>query len=272
MTLVGGPLGSAVGTPVVNAGNLYINGLYLTWLTGTTISISNGGARDSTNQTDILFGPTIVTTSQPYTTTPSTLVINTAQQGALGLDIGTIADSTMYYVYIVGDSLGNNSTTALISLSITQPTLPFGYDCYRRIGAVLTSNAAAILAFWQEQPGPQPGRKIWYDVPVSVLAATAEAAFTAQSLAAAVPPLQTNVILNADLDPNAAADFVEIRPTGSTAANGNVKMSGDVMGVHHFDQLQVVCGVTTAPAASIDWKTDAASTVALSVAAYVDHL
>lgn len=275
MSLVGGPVGSAVGTPVVNAGNLYLNGLYLTWLTTATISISNGACRDSTNQTDIVFGPTLITTTVPYTTQASTLVINTAKQGALGVDVGTIAATTMYYVYIIGDSLGNNNTTAVISLSFTQPVLPFGYDSFRRIGAVLTDGSKNILAFSQEQPG-SAARRMWYATPISVLTATASATFVAQALSAAVPAILTEVTIQADLDPAAAADFVELRPTnaisGSGGAAGNVKMSGDVMSVHHFDQLRVMCGLNATPAASIDWLTDAASTVALTVTAYVDHL
>jgi hypothetical protein len=271
MTLVGGPLGTAVGTPVVNAGAYYINGLYLTWVSTTSFSIANGACRDSTNQNDIVFGPTVVTTTNPFTTTPSTLTVSTGHQGPLGLDIGTIAVSTLYAVYIVGDSLGNNPTTAVISLSFTQPLLPFGYDSYRRIGAIKTDGAGLVLAFHQEQPGGQPGRRMWYDIPISVLAAAAGAAFAAVSLAPAVPAIQTNVTLQADLLPNAPADFVELRPTGSAAANGNVKMSGDVAAVHHFDQLMVCCAVS-AGNASIDWITDAASTVQLSVSAYVDHL
>jgi hypothetical protein len=278
MSLVGGPIGSVVGSPVVNAGAYYINGLYLTWLTTATISIANGACRDSTNQNDIVFSPTVVTTTTPYTTTPSTLVINTAQQGALGVDVGTIAASTMYAVYIIGDSLGNNATTAVISTSFTQPTLPYGYDSYRRIGAVLTNGSSQILAFTQEQPGGQPGRRMWYSTPISVLAATASATFVAQNLAAAVPPIISNVTLQADLLPNTAAAFVELRPTnaitGSGGAAGNVKMSGDVAAVHHFGQLQVCSGLdaNVPPRASIDWLTDAVSTVALTVTAYVDHL
>jgi hypothetical protein len=278
MTLVGGPVGSAVGTPVVNAGMGYINGLYLTWLTTSTISIANGSCRDSTNQNDIIFGPTLVTTTTPYTTTPSTLVINTAQQGALGVDIGTIAASTLYAVYIIDSSLGGVPVSAVISLSFTQPTLPFGYDSFRRIGAIKTDAGSLVLAFHQEQPGGQPGRRMWYSVPISVLAATASATFVAQNLAAAVPAIKTEVVLQADLLPNAASNFVELRPTdattGASGANGDVKMSGDVAAVHHFDQLLVCCGLDTnvPPRASIDWITDAASTVALTVTAYVDHL
>jgi hypothetical protein len=289
------------GFPMVNAGSLYINGLGIA--PGTTtlkVALSSGAARDSTNQDDIVLAADVS--------------INFGVNGANGLDTGSIAASTFYYVYVIASSLSANPETnvqvqvspiggtsingtiltqttiatptysvsnnlqpaGLVSLSATAPTLPIGYDMFRRVGAVLTGGGSTVLPFWQENNGNGTNRKMWYDAPISVLTATASATFVAQSLAVAVPVValggtNTGVQLQADLDPAAAADFVEIRPTGSAAAAGNVKMSGDVMSVHHFDQLQCIAAVATG-AASIDWMTDAASTVALAVSAYVDKL
>lgn len=245
--------------PIVNAGLLYVNGLQLDFLTTTTILVNAGAARDSTNTNDIII--------------PAALTINVRNNGALGLDTGTLAANTFYAVYAIGSSINTNDMSVLISANLTAPTLPLNYDMFRRIGCVKSDGTAApntlILAFWQV------GKQMWYDAPISVLAATAGAAFAPQSLAAAIPSVvnQTRVTLQANLLPNAAADFVEIRPTGSTAAAGNVKMSGDVAGAHHFDQLECVAALDTSapPVLSIDWITDAASTVALTVSAYVDN-
>lgn len=288
------------GFPMVNAGSLYINGLGIsTGATTTKINLAAGACRDSTNQDDIVLG--------------SAVVINAATNGANGLDTGALAATTFYHVYVIASSLSANPETnvqvqvspiggtsingtiltqttiatpaynvqnnlqpaGLLSLSATAPTLPLGYDMFRRVGTVLTSGGSVFLPFWQEA-GNGTSRKMWYDAPISVLGATAAAAFTAQSLAAAVPVAalaggNTGVTLQADLLPNAPADFVEIRPTGSAAAAGNVKMSGDVAAVHHFDQLEAVAAIS-AGNASIDWVTDAASTVALAVSAYIDKL
>lgn len=294
-----------VGFPMVNAGSLYINGLGISpGTTNVLVNVAAGAARDSTNQDDIVFG--------------SSVIINSAVNGANGLDTGsaTLANNTFYYVFAIGSSLSsgqeisniqavstmasgttilngtviaegtitqpsatvsnNPQPAGLLSLSATAPTLPLGYDMFRRIGAVLTDGAGHILPFWQDNGANGSGRKMWYDAPISVLAATAAAAFTAQSLAVAVPAVagasaNTDVQLQADLLPNAPANFVEIRPTGSTAAAGNVKMSGPVAAVHEFGQLSAVAA-TSAGAMSIDWITDAASTVQLSVSAYVDKL
>lgn len=246
--------------PIVNLGNSYVNGLQLTWLTGTTMFIGGGQARDSTDINDILLSPAGCT-------------INVAVQGINGIDQGTIAASTFYYVYVIGDSTAMDTTSpgyvptaGLISLSATNPALPANYDMFRRIGTVLTSSGSVLLAFRQLRA--QAYRKMWYDTSISVLAATAAAAFTAQSLAVAVPPIATEVGFRANLLPNAAGNFVELRPTGSSSAAGYVQMSGDVAAVHHIDTISCPCNATP----SIDWVTDAASTVALNVEWYLDPI
>lgn len=247
--------------PIVNAPNLYINGLAMAWVDTTHITVAPGRARDSSDTNDIILD-TIKT-------------INVRNNGALGLDTGTLAPNTFYAVYLVADSTAYKDPTVLISTSITTPLLPLGYDMFRRVGMIKTNATAApntlVLQFWQT--GLSNDREMWYDLPISVLAATAGAAFAAVSLATAVPAVvgQTKVRFNADLLPNAPAAFVELRPTGGAAAAGNVKMSGDVAAVHHFDQLEVVAAIS-AGVLSVDWITDAVSTVQLSVTSYVDNV
>lgn len=289
-----------IGTPMVNLGNLYIDGLSIApGATTSLITLNTGAARDSTNTDDIV----LLTAA----------TINGAVNGVNGLDTGALAANTFYYVYLIGSSLSadpeiyidtqvstmaagtsilngtvlsegtvtqptwtvtnNPQPAGLISLSATAPTLPIGYDMFRRVGTVLTSGGSVFLPF-STDAGTGNNRVVWYDTPVVVLAATAAAAFTAQSLAAAVPAVAlaggtTEVILQVDLDPNAAGNFVQLRRTGSAAAAGNVKMSGSAAGVNKFDQLTVQAGLA-AGVASIDWMTDAASTVQISVAGYVD--
>lgn len=69
------------------------------------------------------------------------LSISGASAGANGLDTGTIAASTWYYVFVIWNS-GTNTTAGLISLSATAPTLPAGYAYFARIGAILTDGTA----------------------------------------------------------------------------------------------------------------------------------
>jgi len=241
--------------PMVNLGNLYKSGCGLTWATNTTITVAKGQWRDSTNINDIVLS--------------STITINGAVNGANGLDTGSLANNTFYYVFLIGDSTKNLPTAGLLSLSSTAPALPGGvnvpggYDMFRRIGAVLTDGSAHILSF------TQIGTEMWYEAPISVLAATANASFTAQNIGAAVPPIAINVRFLATLVANAASNFVALRPTGSANTTGYAKMSAVAAG--GTSQIGVlVCPCNATP--SIDWKTDAASTAALSILAYVDNI
>lgn len=60
--------------------------------------------------------------------------------GVNGLDTGTLAASTWYYVYVIY----NGTTTAgLFSLSSTSPTLPSGYTYFARVGAVRTDSSGS---------------------------------------------------------------------------------------------------------------------------------
>lgn len=265
--------------PIVNLGSYYVSGFLLTFNSTTLLTIGPGQCRDSTNTNDIEYKGQVnqlnqdgISFANPVITgLPANMTINTAASGLNGLDTGTIAASTMYGVYVVASSYSNFPTGALLSASLNGTlVLPTGYDMWRRVGFVLTDGSSHILPFWQEEILDSDARRMWYDAPISVLTATAAAAFTQLTLTPVPSVLGTcNVTLQIDLLPNAAADFVAFRPTGSSSTNGINKMSGDVAAVHHFDQISVVTGVHTG-AQSIDWLTDAASTVAITVAAYVD--
>jgi hypothetical protein len=289
------PLGPNI--PMVNLGNLYISGLQLTWLTTTTIQVSPGQCRDSTDQNDIQLPATIVTgpTAAPVTITPS-YIINTAQSGALGLDIlpvAGIAASTLYYVYAIGNSNNNspsqpgfnvsNLPSVMLSLNANTPTLPLNYDMYRRIGCVRTDTTAApshIIPFYQTAAPNSASRLMDYGTDgitaLTVLSGGTSNAYAAVALTGLMPPLATTVVLRASLTPNAAGDTVFLRPTNALAGLqstlGLAEMSADVAAVVHVDMISVLAG-TAAGVTSIDYKltvnTDA---VTLVLQGYVDQL
>lgn len=62
--------------------------------------------------------------------------------GALGLDTGTIAADTWYYVFVIVDR-DTGTVSALASASQT-PTLPSGYDGWRRIGTVRSNGSSQL--------------------------------------------------------------------------------------------------------------------------------
>lgn len=225
--------------PLVNRGLLYINGLYLSndaTTPNTLLDVSSGACRDSTNTNDIVVS--------------SAVVINTAVNGALGLDTGTIAASTMYYVYAIGSStnqIGNGQPfsaypgSALISLSITQPTLPVGYDMFRRIGTIVTDGAVHILPF------TQIGRRMMYQTPIATgVTGGAATAFTSVAIntTPTVPPIATMVYFNASLTPQAAGHAATLAPLSTVAGAISSQVSGDVAAVAHVAPMSSPCSAT----------------------------
>ncbi len=67
------------------------------------------------------------------------VTINTASTGANGLDTGTIATSTWYALYVIWNG---TTTSGLISLSATAPTMPSGYTHRARVGWIMTDGTA----------------------------------------------------------------------------------------------------------------------------------
>jgi hypothetical protein len=289
------PLGTS---PVVNLSNLYISGLQLAWLTNSTLNVTPGQCRDSTNVNDIQL-PSVVpvtTRSEPFNVTnlvAQTYVINTAKAGALGLDIlptAGIAASTLYYVYAIGNSSNNspqqpgfilaNNGSALLSLSSTAPTLPAGYDMFRRIGCVRTDTTAApshLIGFTQR--GNSVDRSMWYNSGIAankVLSAGTQTAFTLVDCSAVLPAFAETVNLIAALTPAVAGHMVQVRPTpspvGVASTAGQAQMSGDVAAVVHTDNVQIpvqnIAGVV-----SFDYLvSNGADAVDLFVSSYVDSL
>ena len=78
--------------PMVNLGDLYVQGGRMAYVTGAThtFTVTAGQFRDQSNTNDIILAAT----------TPSLLV-----SGLNGIDTGSVAASTVYYVYAVGSSV-----------------------------------------------------------------------------------------------------------------------------------------------------------------------
>lgn len=66
---------------------------------------------------------------------------NGATAGAGGLDTGVIAANTWYYIHVVYNPTSKTST-ALLSLSATAPSLPAGYTQWARVGAAYSLASA----------------------------------------------------------------------------------------------------------------------------------
>jgi len=205
--------------PVQNKGLSYINGLQMTWTDADTVTIAQGQARNSTNVNDILLqrpplnnGTAVLT---PFT-------ISTAITGAGGIDQGTVANATLYAVYVIASSANSwinlppseleslavppfttpsptspvvqdanyIQANVLFSTSFTNPLLPYGFDMFRRIGTVLTDGSANFVAF--DQFGSGSDRTMTYRASVaSGVTAGSSATFASVDISASVPATAT---------------------------------------------------------------------------------
>lgn len=240
--------------PIVNAGLKYANGLQLTRTGNKTITMASGAARNSTNVNDIVLS--------------STVTIDGSTVGANGVDVAVIVLSSFYAVYVIADSTEYNDTAGLLSLSSTAPSLPAGYDMFRRVGYILTDGSANILQFWQY--GIDETRWMYYDVGISELSGGSATTFTAVDLATSVPPLATQVILDAVYTPNGATDVAEFLPFGSAASNGIVRMGYGVAGAQ-AGTITVPCRLDSSTP-KILYKVTAGDTLTLLTVGYQDYL
>lgn len=264
----------AISTPITNARQYYINGLQLAWVSGTSLTVSAGKCSNSTNENDITVGlPLNVAATQtgtePVAAGAGAVTINAAANGAAGLDIGTLANSTFYAVYAIGDSYGVNEGSALISANLTQPLLPAGYDMYFRIGFVKTSGAAAILAFRQDGCGLD--RWMWYDASIATSVTAGASATYAPVDASAALPVATPTMVNwaCVFTPTAANNKLVLAPGTSTSTNGYAQASGAVAGV--VETVNLICPTDAPVTDAIDYKVTG-SAVAINVQAYLDQL
>lgn len=264
--------------PIYSLPHLYIQGLQLSVATptaGTVIAVAPGAARDSNNVIDMVVGlenyfgidnPAVL-----FQGFQRGLFINSAVNGANGLDTGTIAASTQYAVYLIGDSRNYLNTAAVLSLtSNTAPLLPFGYDSYRLIGFWATDGSSKFV-YATNKPQNMSGLLTYFNSPgVSVLAGGTATTFTAIDLTtnSAIPTttLQNVIVtLLVTFTPAAVGDTVQFRPTGSSATGGLPTITGAVAGIAQSQYIQVIAGVGSSKP-EIDYKvTSGSDAVSVSV-------
>lgn len=242
----------SVNIPVVNAAYLSVQNMELAVASTTTLTVAAGQARNSSNLNDIVLSASVT--------------INAATNGINGLDTGSLANATLYAIYVVGDSSGNNDTGAVVSTSASAPLMPVGYDMYRLLGYVRTDGSAHFLAgYWS---GSSNDRLFTYDVPVATaITAGASSTYAAVTLTTFVPAIaNVNVLIESNWTANAAADTAALQPLN--AVGDTVKYIATVAGatahtlVRDFVQAQLASG-----APKINYKVSA-GTIAINVAGY----
>jgi len=251
--------------------HLYVQGLQLsaaTPLAATVVAIAPGAARDSTNSIDMVVGLQnyfgIDNPAQLFNGYQPGLFVNSAVNGANGLDTGTVAASTQYAFYLIGDSRNYNNAAGLMSLTSNQaPLLPSGYDSYRLIGFWQTDGSSNFV-YATHKPQNIAGLLTYFNSPaVSVLSGGTATSFTAIDLTtnSAIPTTTLpNVIVTllVTFTPAAVGDTVQFRPTGSTATGNLPTISGAVAGIAQSQYIQMIAGVGSSKP-EIDYKVSSGS-------------
>lgn len=292
-------------TAVWNAGFSYINGMRLSYDNGLACFVEQGATRDSTNNNDIILARPPLNNGDPVL---DPFVLNIGLNGAGGLDVGVVQASTLYYVFAIASS--NNSainvppspsftqaippfaplpTTSpvvqaggyvqanvMMSKSIDSPVLPFGYDMFKRIGAISINDATRIRKF--VQVGYGANRTIRYDGPITVLTGGASQVYATIDVdvpglvAKLLPALALNVIMQVGFTSTAGATkFVTFQPFGGTSSYTSFGASGAAIAIA---QAQVDCPAgLNAGVPTINYSNNVAGcATSVAIQGYVDQL
>src|ERR1700678_2372891 len=107
--------------PIYSLPHLYVSGMNISIASTTVLAIAPGQCRDISNNIDIAIGwPNLqgnIIPSVLYQNYMQPLFINSAVNGANGLDQGTIAASTQYGIWVIADSRGYKPVAGLLSLT-----------------------------------------------------------------------------------------------------------------------------------------------------------
>jgi hypothetical protein len=237
--------------PVYNLPHLYLNGLNISIASTTILGIAPGMARDSNNVIDMEVGyanlENVVSPATQFQGYIPGLLLNSAINGVNGLDTGTIAASTQYAIYLIGDSRNYLPTAAIMTLISNQlPIMPLGYDSLRLLGFIETDSSSHFVYATHKPQNMIGALEYILQPPISVLSGGNATTFTGVPLSSAIPTTTLpNVIVTllVTFIPAAVGDIVEFRPTGSTATTGLISISGAAAGIAQSQYIEMIAGV-----------------------------
>jgi hypothetical protein len=203
----------------------------------------------------------------------STIQINAAVNGLNGLDTGTFAASKIYAVYLVWDPVTNQPTGAMLSLSYTQPLIPFGYSAFLLIGYATTDSSVHFLkGYWTA--GNTSIRTFTYDAFfATAVTAGASTSYANVNLIQKVPNINnTPVSIYTNFSGNAAGDTLSLQ-SGNGVGDQAIITAQVVTATAHMTTLTTLLAqsvvISTVSSPVINYKVSSGSdAVAVSVAGY----
>lgn len=133
----------------------YVHGVRVITTSDTTplVKILPGEVRDDTNGVNMIV--------------ENTITLSQTNNGANGLDTGTIAENSFYAVYVIADPSGLLPVAGLMSLSMTNPIMPAlrgtTYGVKRLVGFASTTSGTSPVKFTPTYViGDGPTREMYY--------------------------------------------------------------------------------------------------------------
>lgn len=260
--------------PIYTLPHLYITGMNISVASTTVLGIAPGMCRDAYNAIDMEIGyanlqGNVLPATQYQGYIPG-LLLNSAVNGANGLDTGTLGASLQYAIYVIGDSRGYNPVATIMTLTSNPlPLMPFGYDSYRLLGFIETDPSNHFVYATHKPQNMVGAIEYILQPPISVLSGGNATSFTAIDLTtnSALPTTTlANIIitLQVTFTPAAAGDVVTFRPTGQTTGT-YWTITGATAGVAQTQYLVMIAGVGSSKP-EIDYLvTSASDAVSVSV-------
>jgi hypothetical protein len=258
--------------PIVNQPSLYINGLLISndvTTPNTVLDIAAGQCRDSNNIMDMVLGDFL---NEETGTPNSVTLLNAAVNGINGLHTGSLVLSTVYAVYVIGDSSNKKPTGTILSANQTVPYLPFGYDSYRKIGYWATDASVHFLAGYYSISSIGV-RTFYYDAPqATAITAGHATTYTNVNLIKWVPVVNNiEVWLSTSYVPATAGNSLKLQ--AGNAVGDAITITGQVAAVAVTSNSKVLSqNVTISSVISpvVNYKeSNASDAVAINVAGFV---
>lgn len=265
-------------SPVYSLPFLYISGLDLSVASTKIIAIAPGQARDSNDVIDMpvsfsdLQGQ--VVPAVQYLNYQQPLLVNAESSGANGLDQGSLAASTQYAIYLIGDSRGYKPVAGIMSLSSNAyPLMPSGYDSYRLLGFASTNSSSNFVFSTNPVQMMKNASSYYLSGASAALSGGTSTSFAEVDLNSYVPLASLpNVIVQLLVTyiPASAGSYVQFRPADSSATSGLVTISAQSAGVAQTQYVQVIAGPNGSSHTALDYKVSSSSdSLSFSVVGYM---
>ncbi len=234
----------------------YVNGLQLSFSSTNpdeVVGVATGTCMDSTRTFQI-----VVETA---------LTASNVLAGAGGLDTGTVAASTQYFIHLIQGLLKPTNQALMYSLSATAPTMPLGYEIFRCLGCIRTaSDSDNLPGYWS---GNGSYRTFMFDSPLATTitagASTTDAEVPLSGLVPAIylnMPVWMYVVATGD----AASRLLTVKPYGGTGYPITVTTQVTSVAITPTFRVQSRLN-STVPSLQYKWGAGT-NTAAFSVAGY----